>query len=216
MGGLVCPFAEGHVKKRDHAAVPSAAPTPAPRSLIERYAAGWDRGQIVRMEETMVYSGEPRLDVYAEEWLVCAMNDDIRILHQRDWHWKLHCPWQSTAGNANSIRRSSARTTDDMRCSGREERVHKTPRALSRSLPTCDAGRCPSASSSKHHSRRSATRTPRWSRLNALTTLSASKGGYLMLLAQGFTRFSKDLTKLGSTAEGVATGSLSKPPAQGA
>lgn len=45
----------------------AARSNPAIRSLIDRHAAGWERGQIVRDEETRVYSGEPRLDVYGEE-----------------------------------------------------------------------------------------------------------------------------------------------------
>jgi hypothetical protein len=57
---------------------------PAVQDVIERYARGWERPSVVRNAETVVYAGNPRLDVYAEDWLVYALDGDVRIFQQRD------------------------------------------------------------------------------------------------------------------------------------
>jgi TolB-like protein len=54
------------------------------RSLAGRYAVGWEQVSVVRAGETSVYGGNPRLDVYAEDWLVYSLEGDIRIFHQRN------------------------------------------------------------------------------------------------------------------------------------
>ena len=62
-----------------------ATPLGAPmQKLIERYAAGWESTFVVRQPQTVLYAGNPSLDVYAEDWLVYAMDGDIRIFHRRD------------------------------------------------------------------------------------------------------------------------------------
>lgn len=61
-----------------------AQPAPAAQAMMNRYAPGWSRGYVVRDTETSFYTGEPRLDVYAEDWLVFSMDGDIRIFQQRD------------------------------------------------------------------------------------------------------------------------------------
>jgi TolB-like protein len=57
---------------------------PAVQDVIERYARGWDRASVVRDAQTVVYAGSPRLDVYAEDWLVYALDGDVRIFQRRD------------------------------------------------------------------------------------------------------------------------------------
>ena len=76
------------------AALPTAVapPSPAVHALMKRYAPGWDSGYVVRDAETSVYSGDPRLDVYAEDWLVYAMDGDIRIFRQRDPRLEIRLP----------------------------------------------------------------------------------------------------------------------------
>jgi hypothetical protein len=62
-----------------------ATPLGAPlQKLVERYAAGWESTFVVRQPQTVVYAGNPSLDVYAEDWLMYAMDGDIRIFHRRD------------------------------------------------------------------------------------------------------------------------------------
>jgi len=62
-----------------------ATPLSAPmQKLIARYAAGWDHAFVIRQPQTILYAGDPSLDVYAEDWLVYAMDGDIRIFHRRD------------------------------------------------------------------------------------------------------------------------------------
>jgi len=65
---------------------------PAVQKLIDRYAAGWERTYVVRDTQTVVYSGHPRLDVFAEEWLVYSMDGDIRIFRQRDPNLEVNLP----------------------------------------------------------------------------------------------------------------------------
>lgn len=60
---------------------PLAAPI---QTLIDRYAAGWDSTVVVRQPQTVVYAGHPSLDVYAEDWLVYAMDGDMQIFSRRD------------------------------------------------------------------------------------------------------------------------------------
>jgi TolB-like protein len=178
------------------AAVPRAL-TPAPRSLIERYAAGWDRGQIVRMEETEVYSGDPRLDVYAEEWLVCEINDDIRILHQPDLALEIALP-VAINSREREFDASLVRTND-----GRYALLWArgtSPQNATRFVAfTADLRRW-------EMPQRLVFEAPQqsigytYSQVEPLErshNVVGVKAGYLMLLAQGFTRFSKDLRSWG-------------------
>ena len=58
-----------------------SAPT---QKLIERHAAGWESASVVRQPQAVVYTGNPSMDVYTEDWLVYAMDGDIRIFHRRN------------------------------------------------------------------------------------------------------------------------------------
>jgi TolB-like protein len=65
---------------------------PVVQKLIDRYAAGWERSYVVRDAQTVVYSGHPPLDVFAEDWLVCSLEGDIRIFRQRDPKLEVNLP----------------------------------------------------------------------------------------------------------------------------
>ncbi|MGH9383618.1 MAG: CsgG/HfaB family protein [Vicinamibacterales bacterium] len=65
---------------------------PAVRNVIDRYAAGWELASVVRDAQTAVYSGNPRLDVYAEDWLTFSFDGDIRIFHQREPQLEIGLP----------------------------------------------------------------------------------------------------------------------------
>jgi hypothetical protein len=65
---------------------------PAVRSVIDHYGAGWEHASVVRDAQTEVYSGSPRLDVYAEDWLVYSLDGEIRIFHQRDLQLEIGLP----------------------------------------------------------------------------------------------------------------------------
>ena len=68
-------------KKDSGVATPLGAPM---QKLIARYAAGWESAFVVRQPQTVLYAGNPSLDVYAEDWLVYAMDGNIQIFHRRD------------------------------------------------------------------------------------------------------------------------------------
>jgi tetratricopeptide (TPR) repeat protein len=65
---------------------------PAVQKMIDRYAAGWERAYVVRDAQTVVYSGHPRLDVFAEDWLVNSLDGDVRIFRQRDPRVEINLP----------------------------------------------------------------------------------------------------------------------------
>jgi hypothetical protein len=163
------------------------------RSLIDRYALGWDRGQIVRDGDTRAYLGEPGLNAAAAEWLVFSMRDDIRIVHRRDLAVELELPVA----------------------------INSREREFDASLVSTHDGRHAllwARGTSPRHATRFVAFSPdlrRWSAPQRLVfeappesigytygqaeplersyNVVAVRGGYLMLLAQGFSRFSKDL-----------------------
>jgi TolB-like protein len=71
---------------------PDASLEPAVQRVIERYAAGWTQGPVVRDGQTTTYSGSPRLDVYGEDWLVYSLDGDVRIVNQRDVRLEVGLP----------------------------------------------------------------------------------------------------------------------------
>jgi TolB-like protein len=72
--------------------IPSGEIEPALLTVIDRYTAGWDRASAVRHGGTTFYTGTPRLDVDAEDWLAFAIDGDIRIFQQRDPRLELRLP----------------------------------------------------------------------------------------------------------------------------
>jgi hypothetical protein len=75
-----------------HAAAPPLGA--AVTSVIGRYAAGWERVSVVRDAETTVYTGalRPKLDVYAQDWLVYTLDGDIRIFQQKNPQLEIALP----------------------------------------------------------------------------------------------------------------------------
>ena len=176
------------------AAAPRPRPlTPAPRSLVDRYAEGWDRGQMVSAEDMQAYTGTPRLDVFAEEWLVVSMNDDIRIVHQGDLTLDIELP-VAINSREREFDASLVRTGDGryalLWTRGTGSTNARRFVAFSGDLRRWDAPQrllfeAPHQSIGYTYS----LAEP----LERSYNVVAVTDGYLMLLAQGFTRFSRDL-----------------------
>lgn len=64
----------------------------AMQELVTRYTARWDGAVVVRPPQTVVYTGDPALDVYAEDWLVVAMDGDIRLVRRNDPQFTIDLP----------------------------------------------------------------------------------------------------------------------------
>ena len=167
--------------------------TPAPRSLIDRYAEGWDRGQIVGAEDRQAYTGEPRLDVLEGEWLVSSMNDDIHIVHQRDLTREIELP-VAINSREREFDASLVRTHEGRHAllwtRGTSSMNARRFIAFSGDLRRWDAPQrllfeAPGQSIGYTYS----LAEP----LERSSNVVAVKDGYFMLLAQGFTRFSRDL-----------------------
>ncbi len=105
-------------------------PPAAVQELIDRGAAGWENAVLVREDRALAYTGNPSLDVYAEDWLVYSMDDDIQILHRRDPRLKIDLPSRSTAGNESLILRWCEPTMGAMRSFGRAECCFQLGRPL--------------------------------------------------------------------------------------
>jgi TolB-like protein len=167
--------------------------TPAPQSLISRYAGGWDRAQIVGVADMRAYTGEPRPDVLADEWLVSSMNDDIHIVHQRDLTLEIELP-VAINSREREFDASLVRTHDGRHAllwtRGTGSTNARRFVAFSGDLRRWDAPQrllfeAPHQSIGYTYS----LAEP----LERSYNVVAVKDGYIMLLAQGFTRFSRDL-----------------------
>lgn len=182
------------------AATPSSVatpPSPAVRSLLDRYAAGWERGEIVRGQNARMYSGEPPLDVYAEEWLVYAMNNDIRIFHQKDLGLEIELP-VAINSREREFDASLVRTHDGryalLWARGTSPTTARRFIAFSADLRRWET---------PHRLAFEEARGPIGytyalaEPLERTYNVAAIKGAYLMLLAQGFVRRSEDLRTWG-------------------
>jgi hypothetical protein len=74
-------------KSDEHASLSTAL-----QKRVARYATGWDGALVVRRPQMVIYTGDPLLDVYAEDWLVVAMDGDIRLLQRGDLQLTIHLP----------------------------------------------------------------------------------------------------------------------------
>jgi TolB-like protein len=182
--------------KASQASIAASRPgrlTPAPRSLIDRYAKGWDRGQMVNAGDRQAYTGLPREDGFADEWLVFSLNDDIRIVHQKDVSFEIELPvainsrerefdaslvrthegryallWSRGTGSINA-RRFVSFSDNLLRWDAPQRLLFEAPpQSLGYTYSLAEP-------------------------LERSHNVVAVKDGYLMLLAQGFTRFSRDL-----------------------
>jgi hypothetical protein len=165
--------------------------------VIDRYSAGWAVTSVVRHSQTVAYSGRPRLDVFAEDWLVYALEGDIRIFRQRDPQIAIDLPiaintreaefdpslvrthdgqyallWARGTGKTNA-RRFVSFSADLLRW--------ETPQRLEFADPSGTTGYTYSQAEP----------------LERTYNIVAARQGYLMLLAQGFMRQSADLRTWG-------------------
>ena len=175
-----------------------ATPLGAPmQKLIDRYAAGWESTFLVRQPQAVVYAGNPSLDVYAEDWLVYAMDGDIRIFHRRDPQLTIDLPitintrepefdpslvrthdgryallWARGTSKRNA-RRFVAFSADLLRW--------ETPQRMVFEEPPGNIGYTYAQAEPPERT----------------TNVVAIRQGYAMLLAQGFMRYSADLRHWG-------------------
>ncbi|HEU0006208.1 MAG TPA: hypothetical protein VFS12_09485, partial [Terriglobia bacterium] len=176
---------------------------PAVQKLIDRYAAGWERSFVVRDAQTAVYSGNPRLDVFAEDWLVFSMEGDIRIFRQRDLSLEVNLPitinsrerefdpslvrthdggyallWARGTSSRNAAR-FVAFSADMLRW--------ETPQRLLFEEPAGSIGYTYGQAEP----------------LERTFNLASLRRGYAMLLAQGFVRHSEDLRNWGPPRKAI-------------
>lgn len=69
---------------------PGAVPDRATRRLVEPYAAGWDDALVVR--QTVPYTGDPTQDGTARDWLVYALDGDLRLVHRGNPQFAIDLP----------------------------------------------------------------------------------------------------------------------------
>jgi hypothetical protein len=183
----------------------SVAPTPAAEApleapvqqLIERYAAGWDRFSVVRDAQTTMYSGRPRLDVYGEEWLVYALDGDIRIFNQRDLQLEVGLP-ATVNTRERELDPSLVRTHDGryalLWARGTSRTNAKRFVSFSDDLVRWES---PQRLVFENAAEIAAYTYSQSEPLERTFNIVALRRGYVMLLAQGFVRRSNDLRTWG-------------------
>jgi tetratricopeptide (TPR) repeat protein len=177
-----------------------AGPPPTPPAVTEPqaisptpYAADWDESFAVPVGGEHVYSGRPRLDVYAEDWLPYDLNGDLRIVRQREPHLEVRLPV-----TINTDRRefspSLVRTHDGrwalLWARGTSKRNARRFVAVSSDLVEWGTPQALVFEELGEDSGYTYSRTEPAERTHNIVTVP---GGYLMLLAQGFVRRSEDL-----------------------
>jgi hypothetical protein len=167
-------------------------PAAAPKALMDKYASGWNRGYVVREAETSFYTGSPSLDVYAENWLTFAMDGNIRIFQERDPRVEIDLPVtinsrarefdpslvRHNGGYALLWARGTSKRNADRFVAFSDDllRWHTPQRLVFEAAPT-------------NIRYTYAQLEP----LERTYNVVAVRGGYAMLLAQGFVRLSKNL-----------------------
>jgi len=186
---------EGVTAKKDSGVeTPPGAPM---QKLIDRYAAGWDRAFVVRQPQTVVYAGNPVLDVYAEDWLVYAMDGDIQIFQRRDPQLTIDIPitinTRELEFDASLVRTHDGRYAL-LWARGMSKRNARRFVAFSADLLHWETPQrmvfeeAPDKIGYTYAQVEPPERT---------TNVVPIRGGYAMLLAQGFMRYSKDLRHWG-------------------
>jgi TolB-like protein len=167
------------------------------RSAIDRHAAGWESAVVVRQPEAVVYSGSPSLDVYAEDWLVYAIDGDVQIFHRRDPRLQIGLPVEINTREPELepalvrthdggyallwARGTSTRTARRFVAFSRDLLSWETPQRMVFQDPPDKPGH---------------TRLPE-APAERTTNVVPIRRGYVMLLAQGFARYSEDLRNWG-------------------
>jgi hypothetical protein len=193
------------LSRRTQERAESPGPAPAAPGAIRRTldAEDWDDSFVVGAGHAGSYSGSPRLDVAAEDWLVAALDGDLRIVRQREPHLEVKLP--VTINTADREFDASLVRTHDGRWAllwarGSSPRHARRFVALSsdflewatpQRLEFEDGERLPGYT---YGQAEPPERT---------VNVAAIPGGYLMLLAQGFVRRSEDLRHWGPAVLGL-------------
>lgn len=162
--------------------------------ILEHYAGkyGWDEGFVLREEKSIVYSGKPTWDVFALEWITYSSNGDINIFLQNNPEIKIEIPvtinTNETEYDPTLVRthegtyallwtRGPKKNPIGYFFSKTRDFLHwDTPRRMDFEKPEGDIGYFYKSDP-----------------LERTFNIVPIPGGYMMLLAQGFTRFSRDL-----------------------
>jgi hypothetical protein len=173
------------------------APSAAVQKLIDRYSAGWERAFVVREAQTVVYAGDPSLDVYAEDWLVYSMDGDIQIFHQRDPQLKIDIPITINT-REREFDPSLVRTHDGryalLWARGTSKRNARRFVAVSEDLRRWETPRRMVFEKPPENTGYTYGRAEPPERTYNVVSI---RQGYAMLLAQGFVRYSEDLRNWG-------------------
>jgi len=186
---------EGVTAKKDSGVeTPLGAPL---QKLIDRYAAGWDRAFVVRQPQMIAYAGNPVLDVYAEDWLVYAMDGDIRIFQRSRPQLTINIP--ITINTRESELDPSLVRTHDGRYAlfwarGTSKRNATRFVAFSADLLHWET---PQRMVFEEAPDKIGYTYGQAEPLERTTNAVPIRGGYAMLLAQGFMRYSDDLRRWG-------------------
>ena len=170
---------------------------PAVQKLIDRYTAGWESSSVIREGQTAFYAGDPSLDVYAEDWLVYSIDGDIEIFHQRDPRLRIDIPITINT-REREFDPSLVRTHDGryaiLWARGTSKRSARRFVAFSADLLRwATPQRMVFEEPPKNIGYTYAQAEPPERTYNVVP----SRRGYVMLLAQGFVRHSKDLRSWG-------------------
>lgn len=181
-------------KPEPRVATPLGAPM---QKLIDRYAAGWESTFVVRQPPAAVYAGHPSLDVYAEDWLVYALDGDIRIFHRRDPQLTIAMPITINTGE-QEFAPSLVRTHDGryalLWARGTSQRHARRFVAFSADLRRWET---PQRMVFEEPPGNIGYTYAQAEPLERTTNVVAIRQGYAMLLAQGFMRYSEDLRHWG-------------------
>jgi hypothetical protein len=166
------------------------------QALVDRYAAGWNVGEVVHDDELSIYTGAPRFDE-ARDWLVYVVDGDVRIFNRRDLRLEARLPpainSREREFDPSLIRthvgrhallwsRGTGATRAKRFVSFSDDLVRWTaPDRLVFDEPSGDLGYTYSQAEP----------------LERTYNVAAVQTGYAMLLAQGFLRYSSDLKQWG-------------------
>ncbi len=170
----------------------------AVQRLIDRYAAGWESAFLVREAQTVVYAGDPSLDVYAENWLVYSMDGDIQIFHGPGPKLKIDLPVTINT-REQEFDPSLVRTHDGRHAllwaRGTSKRNARRFVAFSADLLRWETPQRMVFEQPPGNIGYTYTQVEPPERTYNVVSV---RRGYAMLLAQGFVRYSQDLRNWGS------------------
>jgi len=164
----------------------------ASRKIIEHETKkdSWDGGIVIRAADTKMYTGKPPLDVYAKDWLVATLNGDIHIFNQHNPKMTIGIPQSINTDNIEfdaSLIRTHQGGLALLWTRGQGGKLREYFIALTTDLINWDFPQTlkfdkPAKVSGYHGSNPDRT-------FNIVDV----PGAYLMLLEDGFVRYSKDL-----------------------